>query len=113
MLLIPFEKVDEAALLPAESELAKLPASAQQPKTSKKKRGPKGPNPLSVKRKKPQHAQPNMKPNSTPIGSKRKMEDEQNDVDASAETGLASGGGHKRKRRRKPNIEPSADDVAP
>lgn len=109
------EQMDEAALLPAESELANLPASAQQPEPPKKKRGPKGPNPLSVKRKKtavPRPAQPGFKSNSTPVGSKRKRGDEQDGVGASAESGRVPGGGHKRKRRREKNTEPSADHDA-
>jgi len=107
--------VDEAALLPVESELAKLPASTQQPEAPKKKRGPKGPNPLSVKRKKPavpQFTQPKIKSDPMPIGSKRKREDVQDGVEASTGPGQASGGGHKRKRRRKPNAEPSPDHAA-
>lgn len=113
LLLIAFVKADEAALHPAESELVKLPASVQQtelPKTRKK--GPKGPNPLSVKKKKSAVSQPaksKLKLNPMPIGSKRKLEDEQDDGEIPAETHQAPGGGHKRKRRRKVKPEASAD----
>ncbi|KAF9651513.1 hypothetical protein BDM02DRAFT_3110629 [Thelephora ganbajun] len=110
------EKADEAALSPAKSELVKLPTSAQQPEPPKKKRrGPKGPNPLSVKKKKPvvsQPDQPNLVTDHTPLGTKRKREDEQGGVEASAETSQAPGGGHKRKRRRKTKTEPSTDHNA-
>jgi hypothetical protein len=108
--LITFAKADEAALRPAESELPNLPASGQQPEPhKKKKRGPKGPNSLSVKKKKaavPQHTQLKPKPNPMPVGPKRKRGDEQDGVKAPAETSRAPGGGHKRKRR-KMNTEPS------
>ena len=104
LLLIAFVKADEAALRPIESELAKLPASVQQAEPPKmRKRGPKGPNPLSVKKKKPivpKPAQPKPKSNPVPIGSKRKLEDEQDGIEVSAETTQAPGGGHKRKRRK-------------
>jgi U3 small nucleolar RNA-associated protein 23 len=105
--------MDEAALRPSESELAKFPASVQQIEPPKmRKRGPKGPNPLSVKKKKPavpQPAQPRPKSNSISIGSKRELDDEQDAVQPSAETDQAPGSGHKRKRRRKTKSEPSAD----
>ena len=115
MLLIAFVKADEVALQPAESELAKLPDSVQQPEPPKKKvRGPKGPNPLSVKKKRPavpRPAQPNLKPKPTPIGYKRKHEDDLDVVEVSTETNQApmASGGRKRKRRRKVNTELSAD----
>jgi U3 small nucleolar RNA-associated protein 23 len=105
--LTTFTKADEAALRPDDSELAKLSTSSVQQTElpRKKKRGPKGPNPLSVKKKKPaipQPAQP--KPESKPnsIGVKRKSGDE-----APAGIGQASGGGHKRKRRRKIDTQTS------
>jgi len=116
LLLIAFLKVDEAALRPSESELAKLPASVQQTEPPKmRKRGPKGPNPLSVKKKKPtvpQPTQPKPKSKSIPTGSKRKLDDEPDDVQASAENDQDPGGGHKRKRRRKAKSELSADHDA-
>jgi len=106
------EKADETALRPAESELAKLSASAQQPEPPKKrKRGPKGPNPLSVKKKKsaaPQPVQPKPTTNFVSIGSKRKREEDRGGFDASAQPEQVHGG-HKRKRKRKTNTEPSID----
>lgn len=94
-----YAKTDEAALRPDQSELAKLSASVQRTEPPRKKRkGPKGPNPLSVKKKKhivPQLVQ--LKPQSDPsfLGVKRKHEDE-----APAGTSQAPGSGHKRRRRR-------------
>jgi len=109
--LIAFAKADQAALRPTESELAKLPISAQQAEPPKRKRGPKGPNPLSVKKKKsavPLPVQQESK-KSMPIGSKRKRGDERDGVEASAESAgvsQAPGSGHKRKRRRKMKTNP-------
>jgi U3 small nucleolar RNA-associated protein 23 len=109
LLLTAFAKADEAALRPAESELAKLPTSVQQPEPlKKKKKGPKGPNPLSVKKKKPpvpQPVRPELKSDPTHMGSKRKREDEKDGVGTSAETSQVPGGGQKRKRRRKTNAD--------
>jgi U3 small nucleolar RNA-associated protein 23 len=104
-------KTDEAALRPDESEQVKLSASVQQPELPrKKKKGPRGPNPLSVKKKKSavsQPAQPNPKSDPTSIGFKRKRED-----DAPVDTSQASSSGHKRKRR-KTKTGPSPKDDAP
>ena len=111
-----FAKADEAALRPAESELARLPTSAQRLEPPKKKKGPKGPNPLSVRKKKPtvpQPTKPKLEPNPTPIGLKRKYKDEPDDAKVSAKTSQAPGDGHKRKRRRKTNTESSTDHNVP
>ena len=99
--------MDEAALRPDESELLKFSASVQRSEPlRKKKKGPKGPNPLSVKKKStvPQLTQQKPKSNPTSIRFKRKREDE-----APVVTGQASGSGHKRKRR-KTKTEPSSQD---
>lgn len=100
--------MDDDALRPNESELVKLSASVQQTEPpQKKKKGPKGPNPLSIKKKKPTVPQPTQStPKSEPTftGSKRKSEGE-----APGEIGQAPGGGHKRKRRRKMETEPFPD----
>ena len=116
LLLTAFVKADEAALRPIESELAKLPASVQQAEPPKmRKRGPKGPNPLSVKKKKPMVLAGRaleQKSNPVPIGSKRELEDEQDGIEVFAETIQAPGGGHKRKRRRKLKTEPPTDHDA-
>jgi U3 small nucleolar RNA-associated protein 23 len=102
--LITRAKSDEAALRPAEAELSKLSVSVQQAEIPrKKKKGPKGPNPLSVKKKKPAVTQiPRSEPTST--GSKRKREDEQDVADTLAGASQARSG-HKRKRRRKTETE--------
>ncbi|KAF9792124.1 Fcf1-domain-containing protein [Thelephora terrestris] len=94
------ERSDEAALRPAEAELSKLSVSVKQAEIPrKKKKGPMGPNPLSVKKKKPAVTQiPRSEPTST--GSKRKREDEQDVADTLAGASQARSG-HKRKRRRK------------
>lgn len=101
-----FVKTDEAALRPDESELAKLSASVHQTEPPRKKRGPKGPNPLSVKKKSTVSQLTEPKPKSQPT-SKRKREDEE-----PARTGQAPDSGHKRKRRRKTKTESSPNHHA-
>ncbi|KIY72135.1 Fcf1-domain-containing protein [Cylindrobasidium torrendii FP15055 ss-10] len=88
------ETAEEKALHPSAQDLALVPKSDEPPK--KKRKGPKGPNPLSVKKKKPTPA-PNPKP-----GEKRKRDAEEDEARPStnADPDHQSQGG-KRKRRKK------------
>lgn len=105
-------KADEKALGASKSELATLPAAAVD--VPRKKKGPKGPNPLSIKKKK-QVSASNGASKTIPlnIGQKRGHESEE---DVETETELPPGdiieheehggepqGGHRRKRKRKTN----------
>lgn len=103
------ENEEEQALLVPETEKAKLPAAAPAEPPKKKRKGPKGPNPLSVKKKKTagetgappaKRSHPsNSDPTKDTVGSKRKQEEADDHRD---EPGTADGSsGHKRKRRRK------------
>lgn len=91
-------------LLPTALETAHLTTPASTTEVQKKKRkGPKGPNPLSVKKKLKQpvttpRAVPNKDTNiASTVGEKRKRPN--NDNPPSLDT--AADSGHKRKRRRK------------
>ncbi|KAI0724472.1 Fcf1-domain-containing protein [Cerioporus squamosus] len=103
---------EEKALHPTAPEAAKLPTTAPTEPPRKKKKGPKGPNPLSVKKKKPNAAAttkdaPPAK-SKAEVGEKRRRED--GDVDSSSTH--MEGTGHKRKRRRKHGPSSSADTTA-
>ncbi|KAI0669979.1 Fcf1-domain-containing protein [Trametes maxima] len=96
---------EEKALHPSAPESATLPTSGVEDPPRKKKKGPKGPNPLSVKKKKPKTdaAKPSKKEESDDtkpqVGEKRKRAD---DVEAPASTEVRSETtGHRRRRRRK------------
>ncbi|KAI0778105.1 PIN domain-like protein [Trametes elegans] len=91
---------EEKALHPSAPEAAKLPARAPTEPPRKKKKGPKGPNPLSVKKKKTQteSGKPVKSADSQASGEKRKREEE---TDANHSAQRSEGTGHKRKRRRK------------
>jgi len=116
------ESTEEQALHPTAPDMAfvptKLPAEPL-----RKKKGPKGPNPLSVKKKKPKvnevassrqqkgkererEKRPEVatKTPDEPVGEKRKraeVDGEQEGQEPSNEASTNEGGGHKRKRRRK------------
>lgn len=107
-------QADEKALLPTQSELSALPSKAPA-ELPKKRKGPKGPNPLSVKKKKTAEnsvatskgkGKQRVPPQHT-VGEKRKrdMEEEAGSKDVpqpnTAEHNGNVQGGHKRKRRRK------------
>jgi len=116
------ELAEQEALNPSTSEAAKLKAAAPVPEPPKKKKGPKGPNPLSVKKKKVVMEQQSGKMDkgkgkTKPAGStaktspsesakpkagekRKRVEDAAKDSGDGGDT-LHSGGGHKRKRRRK------------
>ena len=75
-------------------------ASAPAEPPRKKKKGPKGPNPLSVKKKKPKPGATVPKQSADSVvqaGEKRKR----HDVDDDSTAHKLEGSGHKRKRRRK------------
>ncbi|KAH9944452.1 PIN domain-like protein [Epithele typhae] len=92
---------EENALRPSEPETQALQSAAPAPaEPPRKKKGPKGPNPLSVKKKKPKvDAGTSSKPQSETnnAGEKRKREVEGLD-DGEQHT---EGSGHQRKRRRR------------
>lgn len=123
------EKTEEQALHPTASDLALLPPKANAEPLRKKKKGPKGPNPLSVKKKTKLNAEVSLRDDtkkkrwgegasdetsrtvsfigddhtSGQAGVKRKrfLADEQTERPTANETGTSTeGGGHKRKRRR-------------
>lgn len=112
-----FAQEEEKGMLPTAPETIALTAldgtkvDSEPPK--KKKKGPKGPNPLSVKKKKVSETSQGRnsersKPGherSTKVGQKRKR-DEEHDARIShpeeeTRPGLEEGGGHRRRRRRK------------
>ncbi|EPT04253.1 hypothetical protein FOMPIDRAFT_1114186 [Fomitopsis schrenkii] len=92
------ESAEEQILHPSAPEIAALPSSGAPAEPPKKKKGPKGPNPLSVKKKtsKTEPSSHNSKPQSEQgdSGGKRKRT---GDDDVEAQTSQA----HKRRRRRK------------
>ena len=96
-------QAEEKALHPTAPEAEKLPStSTPVDPPRKKKKGPKGPNPLSVKKKKPKadtSAPPNSSETKAMVGEKRRRDDDGADNPVSQTEGAAST--HKRKRRRK------------
>ncbi|PCH33571.1 Fcf1-domain-containing protein [Wolfiporia cocos MD-104 SS10] len=94
---------EERALHPSAPELAKLPSTAAAEPPKKKKKGPKGPNPLSVKKKKAKVDQPTSKEKKSSkdehvrVGEKRRRDEDTEEP----KTPATEGSGHKRKRRRK------------
>ncbi|KAI0053296.1 hypothetical protein FA95DRAFT_1579438 [Auriscalpium vulgare] len=102
---------EQDAMAPSTSESVKLQAGAPPPaEPLKKRKGPKGPNPLSVKKKKIAQDAPEKRKASShadslgrkaisEVGLKRKREDE-----SSPATLPQAQGGHKRKRRRKTHL---------
>ncbi|OJT11822.1 rRNA-processing protein utp23 [Trametes pubescens] len=93
---------EEKALHPSAPEAATLPTTAPEERP-KKKKGPKGPNPLSVKRKKTESsatapAKKGGNGANANTGDKRERED---DAEADAPASQPDTIGHKRKRRRK------------
>ncbi|RPD82633.1 PIN domain-like protein [Lentinus tigrinus ALCF2SS1-7] len=101
---------EEKALHPTAPEAAKIPSAATPTEPiRKKKKGPKGPNPLSVKKRKPKPEASATARNTTAesesaIGEKRKREDD----DGQSSAAHTERSGHKRKRRRKHGVSDSA-----
>ncbi|KAH9946692.1 PIN domain-like protein [Amylocystis lapponica] len=99
------ETVEEEALHPSAPEKAGLPSATSTEPTPKKKRGPKGPNPLSIKKKKAKADLPNGQakkqdqPTQREVGQKRKRE-ETNDSAGADEQSFEGGSGRKRRRRK-------------
>ncbi|KAH9857848.1 Fcf1-domain-containing protein [Lenzites betulinus] len=93
---------ESKALLPSGSEAATLPAAPTQEPPKKRKKGPKGPNPLSVKKKKSQTEGSTKKSAGeaprAQVGEKRKRDVE---AEPSVPTSIPEDSGHKRKRRRR------------
>lgn len=97
----PCSQEEEKALHPTAPEAAKLPTTAPTEPPRKKKKGPKGPNPLSVKKKKPKPeasatAKKVQVESKADVGEKRKREDD----DGESSAPHIEPTGHKRKRRR-------------
>ncbi|KAM5535389.1 hypothetical protein V8D89_010911, partial [Ganoderma adspersum] len=95
---------EEKALRPTEPEAAKLTATTSAPTEPPcKKKGPKGPNPLSMKKKKPMPevntsaAEDQHRDSKAHVGEKRRRQDDDQDERPT----MTEGSGHKRKRRRK------------
>lgn len=89
---------EQQALCPAAAELAKLPQQPSDP--PRKKKGPKGPNPLSVKKKVARPSSTRSIPSSPSglsVGEKRKREENNDHMTAT----------RKRKRRRKHGGDPT------
>ncbi|KAI0321708.1 Fcf1-domain-containing protein [Amylostereum chailletii] len=112
---------EQDALAPSTSEAAQLKAAApQQEPTPKKKRGPKGPNPLSVKKKKPTHSSVNVKsiiskPSKGPLhepqaGEKRTRNDDDTEKSVGGAGEAQGTTTHRRKRRRKTTSHPPPPD---
>ncbi|KAL4243483.1 PIN domain-like protein [Abortiporus biennis] len=100
------EREEQKLLLPSASETSRLqttPVQTEPPK--KKKKGPKGPNPLSVKKKKPATAQNN----EVSSGAKRKRDNDEGGEDHAEKVSEAAHSGHKRKRRRKGAVSAVVD----
>ena len=98
--------MENDALGPSTSEKSKI-LSQEQPSNEpprKKRKGPKGPNPLSVKKKKPKvSTQPiagKKDADTSRAGEKRQRDDEEHQT-APEDRPNPEGSGHKRKRRRK------------
>jgi len=94
------ESVEEKALHPSAPEIATLPSTAPPEPPKKKRKGPKGPNPLSVKKKKPKPDIPTPAETMKQTGEKRKHVDDVGEGTVQSHT-TEENGGHKRKRRRK------------
>ncbi|KAK7058802.1 hypothetical protein VNI00_001426 [Paramarasmius palmivorus] len=96
------------------------PSSTEHP-TRKKKKGPKGPNPLSVKKKKaPEEttgktkSAVRVKPlddSNVHTGEKRKREDDAEGADEAGEGAASGGRKRKRKRKNKP-VEATASEIS-
>ncbi|RPD63019.1 PIN domain-like protein [Lentinus tigrinus ALCF2SS1-6] len=97
-------------LHPTAPEAAKIPSAATPTEPIRKKKGPKAPNPLSVKKKKPKPeasatARKTPAESESAIGEKRKREDD----DGQSSAAHIESSGHKRKRRRKHGVADTAE----
>lgn len=104
-------RAEQDALAPSTSERAILNAATPQvERVPKKKRGPKGPNPLSVKKKARKHSDQEPKDTNTTRGeeveARRKRKRDESDSN-----GEASSPRPKRTRRRKSHSRPHGENV--
>ncbi|KAG5644727.1 hypothetical protein DXG03_007856 [Asterophora parasitica] len=120
--------MEEKTLLPTASDMTLVGSSTSTELPKKKKRGPKGPNPLSVKKKKPptdtsvsnDNAEGKAKSASTDpatlpkVGEKRKRNNGHEDDGSGAEPPDIVGEGERRttkKRRRSKKVEPTETEA--
>lgn len=91
-------QAEEKALLPSDPERSRITAE-RSTEAPKRKKGPKAPNPLSVKKKKVRTDESNQ----TKVGEKRKFEEEHSTHPGGGGT-LEADGKPKRKRRKKISV---------
>ena len=107
----PSMKTEQKSLEPSALELAHLTSTSQgeEAPPKKKRKGPKGPNPLSVKKKQKTTSSSHSKPQkrsdpeqtSQTVGVKRKRSDDVGSNAHDLQVSTTSTGGHKRRKRRK------------
>ncbi|EAU92890.2 hypothetical protein CC1G_03677 [Coprinopsis cinerea okayama7 len=117
---------EEKSLHASGSDLTLVQATAPKEEPKKKKKGPKGPNPLSVKKKKTQPTPPKAKTSDNgknsskgaELGKRKREEDDDHDDVGGDHAGTTDGAGttgeakKKRKRRRKAKQTSEPDDMA-
>lgn len=98
---------EEHNLHAASSDLALVGSDAQPEQAKKKRKGPKGPNPLSVKKKKPvetpkSQTQESKQASANPVlvGTKRKAEDSGDEEDTEDKVPMPNEAKRKKRRRR-------------
>lgn len=109
-------QTEQQALMPADSELAQIASTSKvdDPPPKKRRKGPKGPNPLSIKKKQKDIISGSLKPKkshdtaqvSQKVGEKRKRSDDLEETKGKEGSAVEPTSGHKRKRRRKGAIAP-------
>ena len=90
-----FVQAEEKALLPTDPERSQITTEGSVEAPKRKRKGPKAPNPLSVKKKKMRTDDSNQ------VGGKRKFEEEQTSHPSGGNTQETGDGKPKRKRRKK------------
>ncbi|KAI0079585.1 hypothetical protein K474DRAFT_1591843 [Panus rudis PR-1116 ss-1] len=104
------ELMEQQALGPSMAEKSRIEADKPPVQPPKKKKGPKGPNPLSVKKKKPKATLPEKQSAESDekharTGEKRKQGHESDSEDGNTPANVTEGSGHKRKRRRRKSAQ--------
>ncbi|KAI0094690.1 Fcf1-domain-containing protein [Irpex rosettiformis] len=113
---------EQKSLKPSASELAHIASTSKAEEgPPKKRKGPKGPNPLSMKKKKKETPSSLSKPRESVdtkqvtqnVGEKRKRSDDGVSNAHAHQEGMSTAtGGHKRKRRRKTNAASAPSDAS-